>query len=153
MLEQYLQETTTYLSKQWDFLLQRRMKGKGRRCCAVDRIDSIPFRAIAILHQDDLKNRMNSSFSSNHTGNSSFLQLVLWIHPFFKSSCKFILSSNRPVNASLSLNHPVAKVSTQYPRVYCKKDPPPFLKLTVFSIFPLTIFVNKVVKKVLNNLT
>ena len=51
-----------------------RRKGKGRRCCVRDRIYSIScqgsyfavgrFEEYDELHQDDLKKRMNSSFSS-----------------------------------------------------------------------------------------
>ena len=71
---------------------------KSRRCCVEDRIVSIPSRAIAILHQDDLKNRMNilffksslikPSYSSNHPGaKHPILQIVLvQIILFFKSS-------------------------------------------------------------------
>ena len=40
-------------------------------------IDSVPCW-LAILHQDDLKNRMNSSFTSNHPGAiNSFLHIIL----------------------------------------------------------------------------
>ena len=51
---------------------------KGRHCCSEDRIASIPCRASYFapgwfyeydhLHQDDLKNRMNSSYSLNRPG-------------------------------------------------------------------------------------
>ena len=39
-----------------------RRKGKGRRCCLGDRIYSIPCH-LSILHQDDMKKIMNSSYS------------------------------------------------------------------------------------------
>ena len=44
-----------------------RGKGKGRRCCLVDRIYSIPCCA-SYFATDDLKNWMNSSFSLYHPG-------------------------------------------------------------------------------------
>ena len=51
------------------------------------------FVTLAILHQDDLKNRMNSSFSSYHPGAvRRFLHIILvQLILFFKSSwCKIV---------------------------------------------------------------
>ena len=43
------------------YILYQR-EGKGRHCCLGD------FNSLHILHRDDLKKRMNSSFSSYHSG-------------------------------------------------------------------------------------
>ena len=44
-------------------------EGKARRCCLEDRIELIKFLAsLAILHQDDLKKGVNSSYSSYGPG-------------------------------------------------------------------------------------
>ena len=57
-----------------------RREGKGRRCCLGDRVYSIPFHATGYYFAppDDLKNRMNSSFSSYHPGVIyPFLHIIL----------------------------------------------------------------------------
>ena len=48
-----------------------RRKGKGHRCC-LGGAEFIKFlAALAILHEDDLKNRMNSSFSFKSSWSNS----------------------------------------------------------------------------------
>ena len=53
--------TTVYTYCTYTELEPYRREGKGRRCCLGDRIIQF-LAALAILHQEDLKNRINSSF-------------------------------------------------------------------------------------------
>ena len=61
-----------------------RREGKSRRCYLGGRIYSIPCLAIAILHHDDFKNRMNCTWLIWRIWwNHPFLQIILAIVAFY----------------------------------------------------------------------
>ena len=90
----------------------RSQKGKDFRCYLGDRLDSVP------CHQDERKNRMKSSYSSNRPGaNHPILPIVLvQIILFFQSSGrKSSYFSNRPgkkIARNWSNSVPQAAVTT-----------------------------------------
>ena len=67
-------------SKEWQTQKKDkdRRQGKGRRCCFGHGIASIPCRAIAIFHKDDLKNRMHLSYSPNRPGGIHPILQIPW---------------------------------------------------------------------------
>ena len=67
--------------------IQNRSAGKGRRIRCLGGTEFIQFlAALAVLHQDDLKNRMNSSVSSYPPcASHPFLHIILFL---ISSWCK-----------------------------------------------------------------